>query len=103
MKVPYIGKNDLGALEKPLKPSRQPSKEPAARTGEARQDRLHLSRDVQKLLEIEKRLKGSEEGEVRSELVGRLRSEIRQGVYKPDSRKVADRMIVEAAKRLGED
>lgn len=102
MKVPYIGKNDLGALEKPLKPPRQPSKGPA-RTGEVRQDRLDLSRGVQRLLEMEKSLKGSEEGEVRAELVERLRSEIREGVYKPDSRRVADKMIVEATKRIVED
>jgi flagellar biosynthesis anti-sigma factor FlgM len=102
MKVTYIGKNDLKVSEKPLKPSRQPSKEPA-RAGEVRQDRLDLSKDVQRLLEIEKSLKGSEEGEVRAELVERLRGEIREGVYKPDSRKVADKMMVEATKRLGED
>ena len=46
MKIPYIGKNDLKVMENPAKPPRQAGKE-AAKTGEVRQDRIRLSRDVQ--------------------------------------------------------
>jgi flagellar biosynthesis anti-sigma factor FlgM len=102
MKVTYIGKNDLKVSENPARPSRQTQKE-SAKTGEIRKDRIRLSKDVQDLLEIEKRLKGSEEVEARAGIVERLRSEIRQGVYRPDSRKVADKMIAEATKGLRED
>jgi negative regulator of flagellin synthesis FlgM len=102
MKIPYIGKNDLKVSENPVKPSRSAGKE-AAKTGEVRQDRIRLSRDAQKLLEMEKTLKASDPVEVRAELVERLRSQIQEGAYKPDSRKVAEKMIAEAATSLGED
>jgi flagellar biosynthesis anti-sigma factor FlgM len=102
MKIPYIGKNDLKVTENPAKPSRQAGKE-AAKTGEVRQDRIRLSKDVQQLLEMEKRLKSSDPVEGRTELVERLRSQIREGAYKPDNRKVAEKMIAEAATSLGED
>jgi len=99
MKIPYIGKNDLKVSENPVKPSRPAGKE-AAKTGEVRQDRIRLSRDAQKLLEMEKTLKASDPVEVRAELVERLRSQIQEGAYKPDSR---EKMIAEAATSLGED
>jgi negative regulator of flagellin synthesis FlgM len=105
MKVTYIGKNDLKVSEKPekaTKPTRQTPQE-SAKTGEVRQDRIILSKDVQQLLEIEKSLKGTEVVEVRSELVERLRREIKEGVYSPDSRRVADKMIAEATKAIDED
>jgi flagellar biosynthesis anti-sigma factor FlgM len=102
MKIPYIGKNDLKVSENPVKPSRQAGKE-AAKTGEVRQDRIRLSKDVQQLLEMEKRLKASDPFEGRADLVERLRSQIQEGAYKPDSRKVAEKMIAEAATSLGED
>lgn len=102
MKVPYIGKNDLKVAENPVKPSRQAGKE-AAKTVEVRQDRIRLSRDAQKLLEMEKTLKTSDPVEARAELVERLRSQIQEGAYKPDSRKVAEKMIAEAATNLGEE
>ncbi len=104
MKVPYIGigKNDLKVLENPVKPSRQAGKE-AAKTGEVRQDRIRLSKDAQQLLEMEKTLKASGDVEARAELVERLRREIEEGAYRPDSRKVAEKMIAEAAASLGED
>lgn len=102
MKVTYIGKNDLKVPENRAKPFRQAPKE-AVKTGEIRQDRIRLSKDVQDLLEIEKSLKGSKELEARAEIVDRLRREIKEGVYKPDSQKVAEKMIVDAAKGLRED
>ena len=102
MKIPYIGKNDLKVTENPVKPSRQAGKE-AAKTGEVRQDRIRLSKDVQQLLEMEKRLKTSDPVEGRTELVEGLRSQIQEGAYKPDSRKVAEKMIAEAATSLEED
>lgn len=102
MKVPYIGKNDLKVAENPVKPSRRAGKE-ATKTVEVRQDRIRLSRDAQKLLEMEKTLKTSDPVEARAELVERLRSQIQEGAYKPDSRKVAEKMIAEAATNLGED
>jgi anti-sigma28 factor (negative regulator of flagellin synthesis) len=52
---------------------------------------------------MEKSLKGSKVVEARAELVERLRREIKEGAYSPDSRKVADKMIAEAAKTLDED
>ena len=102
MKIPYIGKNDLKVSENPVKPSRPAGKE-AAKTAEVRQDRIRLSKDAQQLLEMEKRLKDSDPVEARAELVERLRSQIQKGAYKPDSRKVAEKMIAEAATNLGED
>jgi flagellar biosynthesis anti-sigma factor FlgM len=102
MKVTYIGKNDLKVSEKPAKPTRQ-NPQDSAKTGEIRQDTIRLSKDVRQLLEMEKSLKGSMEVEARAELVERLRREIEEGVYSPDSRKVADKMIAEAAKTLDED
>jgi flagellar biosynthesis anti-sigma factor FlgM len=102
MKVPYIGKNDLKVAENPVKPSRQAGKE-AAKTGEVRQDRIQLSKDAQQLLEMEKRLKASDDVEARAELVEGLRRQIEHGTYRPDSRKVADKMIAEAATSLDED
>jgi|GEM_PF-5115726 len=102
MKIPYIGKNDLKVAENPVKPSRQADKE-AAKTAEVRQDRIRLSKDAQRLLEMEKRLKTSDPAEARAELVERLRSQIEEGAYKPDTRKVAEKMIAEAATNLGED
>jgi len=102
MKIPYIGKNDLNVAENPTKPSRQTGKE-AAKAGEVRQDRFRLSKDAQRLLEMEKGLKASDDVEARAELVERLRSQIQEGAYKPDSRKVAEKMIAEAATSLGED
>jgi len=102
MKVPYIGKNGLKVAQNPVKPSPPAGKEPA-KTGEVRQDRIRLSKDAQQLLEMEKRLKTSDTVEARAELVERLRSQIREGAYKPDSRKVAEKMISEAATNLGED
>jgi len=105
MKVTYIGKNDLKVSEKPVKPTKPTRQNPqeSAKTGEIRQDTIRLSKDVRQLLEIEKGLKGSEEVEARVELVERLRREIGEGVYSPDSRKVADKMIAEATKALDED
>lgn len=102
MKVPYIGKNDLKVSENTVRPSRPAGKE-AAKTFETRQDRIRLSKDAQQLLEMDKRLKDSDPVEARAELVERLRSQIREGAYKPDSRKVAEKMIAEAATSLGED
>ena len=105
MKVTYIGKNDLKVLEKPVepaKPTRQTPQE-SAKTGEVRQDTIRLSKDVQQLLEIERGLKGTKEVEARAELVERLRREIKEGVYSPDSRQVADKMIAEATKALDQD
>ena len=102
MKVTYIGKNDLKVSEKPAKPTRQTPQE-SAKTGEIPQDTIRLSKDVKQLLEIEKSLKGMEVVEVRAELVERLRREIQEGVYSPNSRKVADKMIAEAAKALDEN
>ena len=102
MKVPYIGKNDLKVAENPVKPSRQSGKE-AAKTGEVRQDRIRLSKDAQQLLDMEKRLRGSDPVEARAELVERLAGQIREGAYKPDSRKVAEKMIAEAAANLDKD
>ncbi len=52
---------------------------------------------------MEKTLKASDPVEVRAELVERLRSQIQEGAYKPDSRKVAEKMIAEAATSLGEE
>jgi flagellar biosynthesis anti-sigma factor FlgM len=105
MKVTYIGKNDLKVSEKPVKPTKPAGQNPqdSAKTGEVRQDTVRLSKDVQKLLEMEKSLKGSHEVEARAELVERLRREIKEGVYSPNSRKVADKMIAEAAKTRDED
>ncbi len=102
MKVPYIGKNDLKVPDNLVKPSRKEGNIPA-KTGEIRQDRIQLSKDVQQLLEMEKRFKASEGVEARAELVERLRQEIDAGVYRPDSRKVADSIIAEAAKSQGEE
>jgi flagellar biosynthesis anti-sigma factor FlgM len=102
MKVPYIGKNDLKVAENPVKPSRQAGKE-GAKTGEVRQDRIRLSKDALQLLEMEKSLKDSDPLEARTELVERLRSQIQEGAYKPDSRKVAEKMIADAATNLVED
>jgi flagellar biosynthesis anti-sigma factor FlgM len=102
MKVPYIEKNGLKVVQNPVKPSRPAGKE-SAKTGEVRQDRIKLSKDAQQLLEMEKRLNTSDTIEARAELVERLRSQIREGAYKPDSRKVAEKMISEAATNLGED
>lgn len=96
MKIPYIGKNDLKVPENQVRPSRPAGKE-AAKTGEVRQDQIRLSKDVQQLLEMQKRLKTSHDVEGRAELVERLRSQIQEGVYKPNSRKVAEKMIAEAA------
>ena len=105
MKVTYIGKNDLKVSDEPVKPAKPTRQNPqqSAKTGEIRQDTIRLSKDVQQLLEMEKSLKGSKEVEARAELVERLRREIREGAYSPDSRKVADKMIAEAAKTLDED
>ena len=102
MKVPYIGKNGLKVAENPVQPSRPSGKE-ATRTGEVRQDRIRLSRDVQQLLEMERKSKGSDPVEARAELVERLRTQIQGGVYKPDNRQVAEKMIAEAATNLEED
>jgi flagellar biosynthesis anti-sigma factor FlgM len=102
MKVTYIGKSDLKVPEKPAKPSRQVPQE-GAKTGEMQQDRVRLSKDVQKLLGMEKGPKGADKSEARAEVVERLRREIKEGRYSPDSRTVADKMIAEAAKTLGED
>jgi negative regulator of flagellin synthesis FlgM len=105
MKVTYIGKNDLKVSEKPVKPTKPTRQNPqeSAKTGEIRQDTIRLSKDVQQLLEMEKSLKSPKEVEARAELVARLRREIKEGAYSPDSRKVADKMIAEAAKTLDED
>lgn len=102
MKVQYIPKNDLKVSEKPERPSRQAPKQSAG-AGEIREDRIRLSRDVQQLLKMEKALGASNETEARAELVERLRREIHEGVYRPDSRKVAEKMILEATQGRGED
>ncbi len=102
MKIPYIGKSDVKLPENLEKPSRKEGREPL-KGGEARADRIQLSKDVQKLLEMEKRFRASEGPEARAELVDRLRREIDAGVYRPDSRKVAESMIAEASKSRGED
>ena len=102
MKIPYIGKNDLKVPEDLVKPARKAGKEPA-KPAEVRQDRIRLSKDAQQLLEMEKRFKASEGVEARAELVERLRREIDAGVYKPNSRRVAESIIAEAAKSRKED
>jgi flagellar biosynthesis anti-sigma factor FlgM len=102
MKVTYIGKNELKVPEKPVKPSRQAQQE-NAKTGVVQQDQVRLSKDVRHLLGIGKGPKGSQKVEARAEMVERLRREIEEGLYRPDGRKVADKMIAEAAKILGED
>lgn len=102
MKVPYVGKNGLKVAENPVQPSRQAGKD-AAKTGEVRQDRVRLSRDARQLLEMEKQLKGSDPTEARAELVERLRRQVHAGVYEPDNRKVAAKMIAEAVADLEGD
>jgi len=102
MKIQYIDKTDLKVSERPARPSRQAAEESAG-TGEIRQDRIRLSKDVQQLLKMEKALGASEDAEARAELVERLRREIQEGVYRPDSRKVAEKMILEATQGLRED
>ena len=102
MKVTYIGKNGLKGLEKPARSPRQVHQD-GAKTGEMQQDRVRLSKDVQKLLGMEEVSKGSEKSEVRAEVVERLRREIEKGLYRPDNRMVADKMIAEATKTLDED
>ena len=105
MKVTYIGKNDLKVSEKPVNPTKPTRQNPqeSAKTGEIRQDTVRLSKDVRHLREMEKGLIGSKEVEARARLVERLRREIKEGAYSPDSRKVADKMIAEATKTLDGD
>jgi flagellar biosynthesis anti-sigma factor FlgM len=102
MKVSYIGKNDLKVSDRTIKPSRQVPKE-NEKTGEIRQDRLQLSGEAQRLLEMEKHLQAADNAGMRAEVVERLRRQIQEGLYRPDSREVADKMIAEAASLLGED
>ncbi len=102
MKIPYIGKNDVQVPETTTKHRRRAGKE-TAKSGGVRQDRIRLSKDIMQLLEMEKRFTASDDLESGTEHVERLRPQIRAGRYRPNSREVADKMIAEAARMLGED
>jgi len=91
MKIHTLGKDVLAIYEKkpgaPGKPRTGPLK-PEAGAG----DQVTLSRDGKEILDAEKA--GADEA-VRMELVERIRKQIRQGTYAPDSEAVAERWIAQ--------
>lgn len=102
MNVYHIGKKGLEITAGSAKSTRNPSKEPE-KAGTQRQDRVQLSKDVLRLLEIEKQAKGPEQEGVRAEVVQNMQKRIREGTYAPDSRKVAEKLLAQALQDAGEE
>lgn len=100
MKIPNIGKDGLRITTEPVAKSRQSSKT-SGKSDRVQQDRVELSRDALQLLESDKRLRSGEE--VRTDLVERLRKQVADGTYAPDSNRVAEKMIAQAAMEPSEE
>ena len=90
MKIYDIGKEGLKIPHEPGKISRKPS-DPQGKSGVVRKDQVELSKDVQRLMEIENQ--EAKASEVREEVVERLKAEMSRGAYQPDNKKVADKML----------
>jgi len=95
MTVYHIGKKGLEITTESVKSSRKPPAKPE-KAGTQYQDRVRLSKDVLRLLEIEKQAKSSGQEGVRAEVVEKLQKGIRDGTYAPESRKVADKLLAHA-------
>jgi flagellar biosynthesis anti-sigma factor FlgM len=98
MKVYNIGKNGLEIPAKSAKSQRDAGKGSDQGTKSC-QDRVCLSKDVLRLLEMAKQTRGTGQKDVRPEVVERVRREIQEGSYTPDSKEVAEKLIAQA---LGE-
>ena len=95
MKIHFIGKNGLKVSDLKGTPSNRPQK---LQDGVLRapQDRVCLSEEVQRMLELERALASS--GDVRSERVETLQRQIAEGKYEPDREEVAMKMLSQLLK-----
>ena len=91
MKIYDVGKEGLRVTRESGKISRKPADQQGKSGGVVRKDRVLLSKDVQRLMELENRANAA--SEVREEVVERLKAEMSQGTYQPDNKKVADKML----------
>jgi len=89
MKIYDVGKEGLKITRESGKVSRKPS-DPQGKSGVVRKDQVQLSKDVQRLMEIENQ--EAKTPEVREDVVERLKAEMSRGTYQPDNKKVADKM-----------
>jgi flagellar biosynthesis anti-sigma factor FlgM len=102
MNIYQIGKKGLEIAADTVKSSRKPSKHPE-KAGTPNQDRVRLSKDVLRLLEIEKQAKEPGTEGVRAEIVEKMQQRIREGTYAPDSKKVADKLLAQALQEAKEE
>ena len=90
MKIYQVGKEGLKIPDE-TKVSSRKSRETDGKSGPARKDRVFLSQDVQRLIEIEKQR--GEAVEAREELVENIKGKLQKGTYKPDNEQVAEKML----------
>ena len=90
MKIYHIGKEGLKIPDE-TKVSSRNAKGTEGRSGPARKDRVLLSQDVQRLIDIEKQQ--GEAVEVREERVEHIKGQLQKGTYKPDNEQVAEKML----------
>jgi len=90
MKIYQVGKEGLKIPDE-TKVSSRKATETEGKSGPARKDRVILSQDVQRLIEIEKQ--NGEAVEVREELVENIKGKLQKGAYKPDNEQVAEKML----------
>ena len=102
MNIYHIGKKGLEIATESVKSSRKSPKEPE-KAGTQCQDRVCLSKDVLRLLEIEKQAKSPIEEGVRAEVVEKMQKRIREGTYAPESSKVAEKFLAHALQEAGEE
>ena len=91
MKIPPLGKDILAIYEKKAGTPGPPRTGPVKPEGGGR-DQVTLSSGGKEILEAEK---AQAPEDVRTELVERIRKQIRQGTYAPDSRAVAERWMAQ--------
>lgn len=95
MKIYHIDKKGLEISPESVKSSRKPSQKPE-KAGVQYQDRVRLSQDALRLMEMERQAKSSAEEGVRPEVVESLQKRIRAGTYAPESGKVAEKILAQA-------
>jgi flagellar biosynthesis anti-sigma factor FlgM len=100
MKIYSIDKKSLEISAESVKSSRKPAEKPT-KAGTRYQDRVQLSKDALRLMELERQARVPDEEGVRAEIVERLQKRIREGTYRFESGKVAEKMLAQALQESG--
>lgn len=100
MKIYSIDKKGLEIPAESVKSSRKSAEGPQ-KSGTWYQDRVHLSKDALRLMELEKQARAPEGEGARAEVVEKLQKRIREGTYRFESGKVAEKMLAQALRESG--